>query len=482
MGSVPNLVIWIKKGTARERERRFTSSFSIGRHSDCEFQVNDTRVSRVHVKILFDSGRWWVKDQGSANGTYLNNKRIQEAPLLNEMELELGKGGPIVCLSVEKPPVVNEKPTSLREFNTETQIIQHFFNKSQKTRAGEQTMMFRRAFNRVQKKKSRKYLVTIGVAFVLLISAGSFILYQKNKISKLKSTAEDIFYSMKSLELEISKMKETAILSANAGQIATLEVKRDKFRVMEKQYDNFVKELGIYAGLSDQEKTILKIARVFGECELTMPKDFVKEVKNYINKCKSTERIKQSLNIAQAKGYEEPISKALKQYSLPPHYFYLAMQESSFNERAIGKKTRFGFAKGIWQFIPETATRYGLQVGPLKDQPVYDPFDERFNFRKATVAAAKYLKDINNTDAQASGLLVMASYNWGETRVIDIIRKMPENPKERNFWCLLKKKNIPQETYDYVFYIFSFAVICENPRLFGFDFDTPTIIKDDNLG
>jgi hypothetical protein len=52
---------------------------------------------------------------------------------------------------------------------------------------------------------------------------------------------------------------------------------------------------------------------------------------------------------------------------------------------------------------------------------------------------------------------------------------MPANPKDRNFWQLLTKyrDRIPQETYDYVFLIVSAAVIGENPRLFGFDFDNP---------
>jgi membrane-bound lytic murein transglycosylase D len=52
---------------------------------------------------------------------------------------------------------------------------------------------------------------------------------------------------------------------------------------------------------------------------------------------------------------------------------------------------------------------------------------------------------------------------------------MPENPKERNFWRLLAnyRNEIPQETYDYVFYVISAAVIGENPGLFGFDFDNP---------
>ena len=50
---------------------------------------------------------------------------------------------------------------------------------------------------------------------------------------------------------------------------------------------------------------------------------------------------------------------------------------------------------------------------------------------------------------------------------------MPNNPRERNFWELLKKHDIPTETYDYVLYIFSAIVIGEDPVLFGFDFDNP---------
>ena len=52
---------------------------------------------------------------------------------------------------------------------------------------------------------------------------------------------------------------------------------------------------------------------------------------------------------------------------------------------------------------------------------------------------------------------------------------MPQNPRDRNFWRLTSKyrRRIPNETYDYVFSIFSAAVIGENPRLFGYDFDNP---------
>jgi hypothetical protein len=134
-----------------------------------------------------------------------------------------------------------------------------------------------------------------------------------------------------------------------------------------------------------------------------------------------------------------------------------------------------GIAKGMWQLVPETAQRYGLNVGPLAALRQPDAGDDRHNWDKATVAAARYIKDIYSTDAQASALLVMASYNWGENRVINLVRSLSPNPKERNFWKLLARyrERIPKQTYDYVFYIVSAAVIGENPKMFGFPFDGP---------
>jgi soluble lytic murein transglycosylase-like protein len=146
---------------------------------------------------------------------------------------------------------------------------------------------------------------------------------------------------------------------------------------------------------------------------------------------------------------------------------FLALQESGFDDKAVGPPTRYGIAKGMWQFIPETARRYGLRTGRLQDQPVFDPQDERFDWKKATVAASRYLKDLTITDTQASGLLALASYNYGEDRLREVLDKLPETPESRNFWRLLSDKRIPQETYDYVLSIVAAAVICEAPARFG---------------
>jgi membrane-bound lytic murein transglycosylase D len=502
---------------------RFTASFCIGRSKGCDLVIKHEVVSRKHVLVAFDGGKWFLKDLESGNGTFINGVRVHQAELAGSLIIELGHGGPQISLQLEvtsketkqkreaeatAQPQLNAEPVVVTvplsgtkacrpefatetqviqhhlasenageqppgyerpHFATETQVIRHYFDTPKDEPVGDQTMMIRRAFSREHKAKSKKYRFVIGVALLLLIAAGGFIQYQKMKLEKMQATAQNIFYMMKSQELQIVRLEDMVFLTADPKQLADLSAKREKFKGMEKEYDSFIKELGIYGKLPDEDKVIMKVARIFGECELTMPKGFAGEVKRYISLWKSSDRLKSSLALAQEKGYAAHITKLLSDNNLPPQFIFLALQESNFNERAVGPLTRYGCAKGMWQFITPTADNYGLHIGPLYDQGVYDPLDERFDFRKASVAATKYLKELNSTNAQASGLLVLASYNWGEDNVRKAITRMPENPRERNFWRLLELKKVPKETYDYVLLIFAAAVICENPQLFGFD-------------
>ncbi len=473
------VIVQVVRGQAGEREKRFTAGFVVGRSRECDLRIADSCVSRHHLRVDFKGGQCWIKDLESANGTFLNGERIQEAPLPDCADIELGKGGALLSLSVEReelPKAEEELPVQTPDLSTETQIIRHYFEKKPDEDMGDQTMMFQRAFHRVQKKKSRKYQAAIGAVLLLLIAAGSVIIYQTQKINRLRATAESIFYTTKSLELQIAKLEQIVLVNADPKQAAELQAKRLKLKDMGTEYDNFVKELGIYKKAPQDEQLILRVARTFGECDASAPKGFVDEVRRYIQMWKKTDRLKTALGRAKEKGYGWLIMRVMSDGNLPPEYFYLALQESNFDERAVGRETGYGFAKGMWQFISVTANQYGLKTGPLHNQGVYDPIDERFDFVKSTVAASRYIKDLSASDAQASGLLVMASYNWGEGNVRKIIQKMPENPRERNFWRLLAYKDIPRETYDYVFSIVSAAVICEDPKYFGFDgLECPTL-------
>ncbi len=65
----------------------------IGRAATADIVVNDSQVSKQHAWVGQDNGRWWLRDQNSANGTYVNGnyeQRITEVELVAGLEVSLG--------------------------------------------------------------------------------------------------------------------------------------------------------------------------------------------------------------------------------------------------------------------------------------------------------------------------------------------------------------------------------------------------------
>ncbi|WP_447469505.1 lytic transglycosylase domain-containing protein [Vibrio harveyi] len=123
------------------------------------------------------------------------------------------------------------------------------------------------------------------------------------------------------------------------------------------------------------------------------------------------------------------IFKQLKQQSLPPTFVLLPMLESSYNPQAVSHAN----AAGLWQLIPATATRFGLQVS--------DTDDERFDTKASTQAALKYLAFLYEKFDQDLAL-TLAAYNAGEGRV----SRAMKNAGSRHFDSL----TLPNETQEYV--------------------------------
>lgn len=463
---------------------RFSTTFQIGRDHDCDVRVNDSHVSRKHVAMSFEKNHWCVRDLNSANGIFVDGRRVESASIDDALSITLGVAGPSLTFEVEAPGGGTrgraQAAQTVQQAGEETRLLasyeeRYFGSKAGPERVGGRTMMIRRAFEKVQKKQRRQYWMAIAVAATATVAAIVYAGYKHYQEGKQQEVAQEVFYQMKSLDVELAKLEQRLAPADEQGrrQINAFLARRKE---AEDWYDRLVSVLNLYdQRLSEEDRLILRVTRVFGECELAAPSAYIKEVKNYINKWKSSGRFVHDLQVAEERGYIKPITSELLSQNLPAQYFYLAMQESNFDPFISGPRTRWGIAKGMWQFIPETGARYGLTIGPLANVPGPDPRDDRQQWQKATRAASLYIKDIYATDAQASGLLVIASYNWGEQRVIDILKTMPENPQERNFWKVLEqhREKVPPQTYDYVFNIVSAAVIGENPRLFGFAFDNP---------
>ena len=461
-------VTWLASGEKQtaEFDTTVTKSMTIGRGMSCDIRVADDSVSRQHMRVYRETGRWYVTDLDSGNGTFLDGVRIQKAILPTHATLRLGRGGPKLWIDADGASV--EAPVSVDD------VAEHYFGDPSDNEAGHRTLMVRRAFRKVdQQHKRRNRGIMFGAAAALVLSAG-FGIDQYLMLQEARQLGVNIFYDMKAVQVQIARLEDAVRGSGDPARVAEFNARRAEMRAMEAQYDQVLDELGVMGSrLSDEDRIILRVARMFGECELDIPDGFVREVKNYIQKWKATGRLQQALARMRRNDLAPVISAAMLENHMPPQFLYLALLESDFDSHAVGPETRFGIAKGIWQFMPATAWRYDLSTGPLIEVSQHDPLDERFDFELATYAAARYLRDLYNDEAQASGLLVIASYNWGPTNIRKRIREMPDNPRDRNFWTLLKQHEIPQETYDYVFYIVSAIVIGEDPELFGFDFENP---------
>lgn len=469
----PAIRISVEKGKAEETGYSFSGPFKIGRDEECEVRLSDSNVSRFHAEVRFAQGKWWLIDLKSTNGTYVDGESKDSIVLTGSTKVEFGRGGPVLSFAVQQPE--GGKKAQPEDLSL-TQLQKHYFEERPDESAGARTMMIRAVYGQLKKKQRRRFSLIVVALVCLVVFLGAYAVLKHLESNKQKALAEDIFYAIKSLEIEFAPLLREARQSKNVQALENVRKYQARRSELEDKYNDFLKGLDVYGkSKSEEERLILFIARTFGECEVAMPDPFIKEVLNYIAKWKSTPRLARAIELAKKNGYIGKIAETLQANGMPPQFFYLCLVESNFDARACGPPTRFGIAKGMWQFIPTTARNYGLRTGPLVELQQFDPDDERHDFLKSTRAAAEYISYIYDTQAQASGLLVMASYNWGENRVIPLINTMPENPRERNFWRFLSKYRgkTPQETYDYVFYIVSASVIGENPRLFGFDFENP---------
>ena len=64
---------------------------TVGRHPDSNIVLDDITVSRRHVEVVASKSCYRIKDMGSLNGTYVNQRRVDEGELRQGDELQVGK-------------------------------------------------------------------------------------------------------------------------------------------------------------------------------------------------------------------------------------------------------------------------------------------------------------------------------------------------------------------------------------------------------
>jgi hypothetical protein len=106
-------------------------------------------------------------------------------------------------------------------------------------------------------------------------------------------------------------------------------------------------------------------------------------------------------------AYREMIETTLRAHGLPTELLGMVMAESAFDNDAHPNTPIGARSAGIWQIIPRTGRRLGLEVSPA--------LDERLDPPRATEAAAVFLASLH--DRYHDWPVVIAAYNAGEMKI-----------------------------------------------------------------
>ncbi len=168
----------------------------------------------------------------------------------------------------------------------------------------------------------------------------------------------------------------------------------------------------------------------------------------YLNRPEYVQRM-----IERSHRYMYFIVDELERRNMPTEIALLPMIESAFNPQAYSRAR----ASGIWQFMPATGRKYGLQQNFW--------YDGRRDVLAATRAALDYLQFLH--DMFGDWELALAAYNWGENGVMRAVAKNRALHKPTNYASL----KMPKETRNYLPKLQAVKNIIANPTLLGFELD-----------
>jgi cytochrome P450/NADPH-cytochrome P450 reductase len=98
-GSAPPLVV---RCQGSDRSLPAGPSYLVGRDPECDIVITDARVSWQHAVLRWEDGHWVLADNGSTNGTYAADRRVDRIEINGECLLRLGHpaDGPLLSCTV----------------------------------------------------------------------------------------------------------------------------------------------------------------------------------------------------------------------------------------------------------------------------------------------------------------------------------------------------------------------------------------------
>jgi pSer/pThr/pTyr-binding forkhead associated (FHA) protein len=149
------------------------SKITVGRDSECDIVLSDDGASKIHCSIEFSKNQFWIIDENSKNGTYINQTPIKRANFYMEDIIQIGESfirfaskemSIALCQRLRRPGkkiVMNKSITLVQSSkNNEKKLVKESEHHGAKELTGvEMTKKFKspgKAIEKVKKKKAKK--------------------------------------------------------------------------------------------------------------------------------------------------------------------------------------------------------------------------------------------------------------------------------------------------------------------------------------
>jgi membrane-bound lytic murein transglycosylase D len=186
----------------------------------------------------------------------------------------------------------------------------------------------------------------------------------------------------------------------------------------------------------------------------TLPLRWSPRVSRFLEQYKNEPRYREIIRswVRRLPAYRPTMERIFERHGLPRGLVFVSMIESGFIPGAVSSAR----AGGFWQFLPDVARGYGLEVSFW--------VDERRDPEKSTEAAALYLADLNARFG--SWELALAGYNAGVYAILASIQRY--NSNDYLTLCQIES-GLPWETTEYVPKVLAVAIVERNQAAFGID-------------
>lgn len=175
------------------------------------------------------------------------------------------------------------------------------------------------------------------------------------------------------------------------------------------------------------------------------------EVLQEINNIRGSEKARSYLHAAlnRMHDYQPLIQQQLNDQQLPKDLLVMPLVESGY--RPLQSSQTLMKTAGIWQFMPDTANKYGLGINNNQD--------ERLNTQQETHAALAYLKVLHTQfgNWQSSAM----AYEIGENNLATLMNTVNSHDP----WVLARSSAAPSDLKKFLVQLETCSIIMRHPEL-----------------